>query len=92
MNTPTITAERKWGSHDVMRVCRENNFYTCGDSEEYDNMLDMVDALEPTPENIYQVAKDIYEHSEDQTITNIMFAIEHDAVFTFFYIDGSDEQ
>ena len=92
MNTPTITAKRKWNYSGVRRVCIENRLYTRGDCDSYENMLDRVDKMEPTVENIYLIAKDICEHSKNQTITNIMFILEQDAVFTFFYIDGSDEQ
>ena len=54
-------------------------------------MLRMVDLNDPTPEILYQVAKDIYDHSKNQTITNIMFVLEKEAVNTFYYVDGSDE-
>ena len=47
--------------------------------------------LQPTVENLYRLAKDIKEHSEGQTITNVMFILERDAVTTIFEIDGSDE-
>ena len=46
---------------------------------------------QPTYENLYRLAKDICEHSEDQTITNVMFILEREAVTTTFEIDGSDE-
>ena len=91
MTTPKITVERQWSANDVYTACVRNDLYTCGDNEDYEAMLNSIDALEPTPENIYQVAKDIYDHSKNQTITNIMFILEKVAVNTFYYIDGSDE-
>ena len=91
MNNPKITFKREWNSIDVRAACIRNDLYACGDNEEYDNMLTLVDELEPTTENIYLVAKDIYDHSRNQTITNIMFILEREAVDTFYYIDGSDE-
>lgn len=91
MTTPKITTKRIWSHSSVYTTCVCHNLYTRGDNEEYDAMLNSIDKLEPTPENIYQVAKDIYDHSKDQTITNIMFILEHDAVYTFYYVDGSDE-
>ena len=54
-------------------------------------MLKSADELQPTYENLYRLAKDICEHSEDQTITNVMFILEREAVTTTFEIDGSDE-
>ena len=41
--------------------------------------------------HLYTVACDIKEHSDDQTITNVMFILEREAVTTTFEIDGSDE-
>ena len=91
MTTPTITTSRSWSSGNIMASCIRNRFYTCGTNREYENMLRMVDQNDPTPEILYQVAKDIYDHSKNQTITNIMFVLEKEAVNTFYYIDGSDE-
>lgn len=91
MATPKITSTRQWSADDVYIACVRNNLYTCGNNEEYDAMLNSISGLEPTPENIYQVAKDIYDHSKNQTITNIMFILEKVAVNTFYCIDGSDE-
>ena len=41
--------------------------------------------------HLYTVACDIKEHSDGQTITNVMFILEREAVTTTFEIDGSDE-
>ena len=51
-----------------------NELYTQGTNEEYRLMLKMVDlaAGGPTTKNMYLIAKDIFEHSENQTISNIM--------------------
>ncbi len=54
-------------------------------------MLEMVETMNPTYENLYTVACDIKEHSDNQTITNVMFILEREAVTTTFEIDGSDE-
>jgi hypothetical protein len=54
-------------------------------------MLNMADRTEPTTKAMYLVAKDIQEHSKDQTITNVMFILEREAVLTTFEINGSDE-
>ncbi len=91
MNTPMITSARRWSADDVRAACIRNNLYTCGDNEEYEAMLNSVDELDPTPESIYQVAKDIYDHSKNQTITNIMFILERETVYTFYCIDGDCE-
>ena len=91
MKNPTITSKRQWSLSDVRRACIHNDLYTRGTNEAYSAMLNSIGTLEPTPENIHRVAKDIYDHSRNQTITNIMFILEKEAVDTFYYIDGSDE-
>lgn len=91
MNTPDIKAARRWSDGSVQAACIKNNLYTRGTYEQYDNMLRSADVLQPTIENLYRLAKDICEHSEAQTITNVMFILERDAVTTIFEIDGSDE-
>lgn len=87
---PEITVNRKWTVQSVMDVCIQNQLYTRGDSEQYGSMLDRVRNLYPSTENLYLIAKDIYEHSKEQTITNVMFMLEKDAVITTFEIDGDD--
>ena len=88
--TPKIKVIRQWNMTDVMRMCISNNFYTCGDTREYSKMLEYVENSKPTPENIYAVAVDILDHTdenEDQTITNIMCTIENTVVRTTFDIE-----
>ena len=91
MNNPDIKATRNWSDDSVRAACIGNNLYTRGTCEEYSRMLEMVEVMNPTYENLYTVARDIKEHSKDQTITNVMFILEHEAVITTFEIDGSDE-
>lgn len=91
MEKHEIKARRFWSYDTVRSACIRNQLYESGTCEEYDKMLDMVKALEPTYENIYTVACDIKEHSDYQTITNIMFILEREAVITTFEVDGSDE-
>lgn len=82
---PEIKVERFWSMDKVRTVCINWNLYTCGDCKAYSHMLfDLVANLDPTPENIYIVAKDITEHSDDQTISNVMYLLERDAVETFY--------
>ena len=54
-------------------------------------MLKNADELQPTYENLFRLAMDICEHSEGQTIANVMFILEREAVTTTFEVDGSDE-
>lgn len=87
---PDITIERMWDMSSVRRVCIEQNWYTCGDCEAYEKMLWTVEEMEPTTENIYRIAKDICEHSKNQTISNIMYSLRRDAVQTFYTIAGEE--
>ena len=91
MHIPEITTTRQWSMEDVRTACVRNRLYTKGTCEQYDTMLEYVDGAEPTPENIFIVARDICKRSENQTITNVMFILEREAVLTFYYVDGSDE-
>ncbi len=93
MKTPNITVNRFWTPHSVRQTCIAHDLYTGGDCEEYERMLDLVGQFRdnPSPENLYVIAKDIQEHSKDQTITNVMFLLEKDAVMTTFEINGQDD-
>lgn len=90
VSAPAITRNRMWDRDTVRRACIANHLYTEGDNEAYSKMLDMVDRTEPTTKAMYLVAKDIQEHSDMQTITNVMFILERYAVITTFEIDGND--
>lgn len=88
-DTVAITRNRRWDFNSVREACIKNDLYTRGDNEAYSKMLDMADRTAPTTKAMYLVAKDIQEHSFEQTITNVMFILEQDAVITTFEIDGS---
>lgn len=92
MLTPKITTNRRWSAMSVRETCIKHDLYTCGDNEEYKHMLQSV-ARWPYPsiEDLYLIAKDVQKHSKDQTITNVMFLLEKDAVITTFEIDGQDD-
>ena len=86
-----ITRNRTWYPALVREACIRNNLYTRGDNEEYITMLGLVERTAPTTKAMYLVAKDIQAHSKDQTISNVMFILESEAVLTTFEINGSDE-
>lgn len=88
---PNITVNRHWSIYSVSHTCVKHGLYTGGTNKEYENMCLRVDGLSPDPENIYSIAEDIQKHSVNQTITNIMFLLERDAVATTFEIDGRDD-
>ena len=53
----------------------------------YEGMLDYVRDSYPDTESLYLVAMDILTHSDDQTVTNIMYLLEKGAVVTTFEIE-----
>lgn len=71
---------RTWSTESVREACVNNNFYTRGNNEEYSHMLSWVERLYPNTENIQYIAENILEHSEDQTLSNIMFVLANRAV------------
>ena len=82
-----INEIKKWSISSVRGCCVTNEFYTCGCTTEYEKMLNFVSTHKPTLTNIYKVSKDICEHSECQTIENIMFCLNADAIYTFYEIN-----
>jgi hypothetical protein len=86
-----ITRKRTWYSHLVYEACVRNKLYTRGDNAAYTTMLGNVERSAPTTEAMYMVAKDICEHSKDQTITNILYILESEAVITTFLINGEED-
>ncbi len=80
---------RAWSMAAIMGMCVEHRLYTHGSLKQYTEMLQFVDGNEPTDENIYKVASNILDYTdanEDQTVTNIMYFIENEAVRTTFEI------
>lgn len=98
MNAPSIKTEKNWLASDVRHACIENNWYTRGTCEEYENMLNMVEKCYPTDALIFYVAEDIFEHSnqdywirdggltKEEAIESIMFVLANDVVKTFYKI------
>ena len=87
-----ITEHRHWTMESVRQVCIENGLYTRGNNAEYGRMLGMVESSYPSNETIHEVAKDILEHSKEQTITNIMFLLINKAVTTFLEVKEPEEK
>lgn len=75
-----IKENRVWNMYDVRTACIKNDLYTRGDNQDYEAMLNFVATHKPTTDNIYKVACDIYEHSTDQTVSNIMFILANDCM------------
>ncbi len=84
---PEIIETVAWSYETVRECCIANNLYTCGTVRQYDHMFKMVMAKEnPELIDIYNVAKDIAEHSEDQTVTNVMYLLNKDAIVRLYEV------
>ena len=69
---------------DVRKVCISHDWYTAGDVEEYDNILNYVNDIdEATTDELYVIAADIKEHSETEyEIEDIMFVLANECCLT----------
>lgn len=85
---PEISEEIRWSSSEIRNMCICNDWYTAGSIREYSDMLEYVEEHEPTKLNIYKVAQDILEHSDDPElyVEAIMFTISNDVVKTFYEV------
>lgn len=90
----SIIGERTWDTEAIRTLCINNKLYTSGTNEDYEKMLNFVATAEegPTYNNIYAVANDIVNHSDGQTIENVMFLIETKVIKTFFSISEEVQQ
>ena len=64
-----------WYSSVIQKMCIKHNWYTLGSNVEYNVMLDFVRNNEPTNENIMDVAKNIWVHSNELEKSKIENAI-----------------
>lgn len=55
-----------WTAGEIRYFCTEEGYYTEGNVRDYEEMLLFVDKNNPTPENIYKVAKNILDHSDSE--------------------------
>ena len=92
MADPVITQTRTWSPDSVRMTCIKNDLYLMGDLDEYAAMLDRVDKNpNPSDYGLYVVAKDIAEHSEGQTVTNVMYILANSAIWYTYKLDGRDD-
>lgn len=96
---PKIVAHRFMKQDEIRNMCVANDWYTCGTVKEFSELMDLVENCgEPTDEKIYQVAKNIYDHSDKEeepvgqmtyrgeylTIEHIMDTIANEVVKTIY--------
>lgn len=84
---PEIRVDRDWSADSVRAACVKHGWYTRGNCREYDDMLNVVKVSRPNKEVLFLVAMDIVNHSKvGETISNVMFLLEKEAVTTFYTI------
>lgn len=88
---PDIKKTGRWTASSVRAACIRNDLYGNGSNIDYAAMLAEVDKIAtPSDIGIWSIAKDIAEHSEDQTVTNVMFILANEAITYTFELDGND--
>lgn len=78
------TETKLWSMDSVRRACIKNDLFTLGDNEEYEQMLNQVESLYPSTENIQLIAEMIDMNSENQDVPNIMYILANEAVITTY--------
>ena len=94
-----IKTLESWSQYDVRDLCIKRDWYVKGTCDEYDKMLNYINEHYcPKSKDVYNVAKDIFEHSnkdnwirgaglsENEAIESIMFELYHYCVFRHFTI------
>lgn len=82
----------------VRDMCIRYRHYTRGDNEAYSKMLLFADKVDAdNTEDMYKVAKDIYEHStiaetdtdytEDELVAGIMYGLYNECTYTLVDIE-----
>lgn len=77
--------------HDYVRtMCIKNEMCTKCDCKTYETILKMCDFelhdFDVLKIELYKIARLINNHSNEQTIENVMFCLMRDCVLTFFEI------
>lgn len=92
-----IKMNRVWNAADVRSMCIREKFYTCGNCEDYSQMLEYVDTHRNISEDfdIYAVARDILIHTDkelEQTVENIMYILANDVIKYFYEVEYSEAE
>lgn len=86
-----LVLQERWCMDDVRNFCIRHDYYTYGCNEDYSKMLWYVEKhnVNPTINDIYTVALDIFEHSfddyTDMDVTTIMYYLNKEVIHTFYY-------
>lgn len=70
---PKAIEHAVWLAEEIRNFCLEEGYYSEGKVREYEEMLNFVDQNKPTPENIYKVAKNILDHSDQEHKRSVLY-------------------
>lgn len=86
----TYTETRTLSATALRSLCIKNDWYTCGDNEEYTALFDRLYDQDGCPviltaQKLSEIAADIMAHSEieDYTITSVMYELNKACTVTF---------
>lgn len=80
-----IREDRYITAMELRNLCVRNNWYTCGDNEEYAKLFQMADKENLTTDDLVALAKDIKEHSNTyDEVPEICFQLADIAVSVFW--------
>lgn len=89
-NAPELDEVIYWTEETFVRTCIKHNFYNAGNNKDYSEIIDFINHTNPTKENIYKVAKNIFDNTESEkpgfTIEYIMFVLINEVAKRFIYI------
>ena len=79
--------------NDIYKLCVENDFCTCCNNEQYDellssNLLYECNNIDDLKRHLLIVANDIYKYSCDTNIENILCLLFNECVHTIFKINN----
>ena len=86
---PKVIERAEWIAEEIRNFCLEEGYYSEGKVREYEEMLNFVDQNEPTPMNIYRVARNILDHSDEEherPVECLMLDISVDLVNRFYEV------
>lgn len=93
----TVKEIKRIDTSKLRSMCIKNNWYTAGTNEDYSNMFKMCEKDNITTNQLFKIAKDIYEHtnvdraeqgcsseySNNESILNMMIYV-NDCSYVFY--------
>lgn len=82
-----ILCERFWSAESVRMVCVRHGLYTLGSNVFYNDMLSYVNEHKhPSVNDLFCVARNIDNWSDDSNLESVMFMLEREAITSVYKI------